>query len=202
MRIKKSGYGVRFTNKVERITVVAVVAAAFAVFNVEQCRGESPRQFWSLDDAAGATASNAVPGGNAGTLVNISAGWDSDVPAALTHSTGSLVFGTNGSQYVNGGYIGIAADGRAKSATVSVWLKPASLTQDMRLWGQLRSISTAPHPLGAISLRNDGFGWALCGFYPLLDKWVPVLPLNLYKTNEWQHLCFVWQNNQVLTYYS
>lgn len=201
MRVLNVSRRIRFTAGCLHSAASSALVFIVAVCMTAVCRGESPRQFWPLDDGAGTTATNAVPGGNAGTLVNISNGWDSDFPAALTHSTGSLAFGTNGAQYVNGGYIGIAADGRAKSATISVWLKPASLTQDMRLWGQLRSTSAAPHPLGAISLRNDGFGWALCGFHNAYS-WVPVLPFGRYTTNEWQHLCFVWQNNQVVTYYN
>jgi len=124
-------------------------------------RGEGPRQFWPLDGSAGTTAMNAVPGGNVGTLINISNGWDSDVPAALTHSTGSLDFGTHGAQFVDGGYIGITTDTRSKGATVSVWLNPASLTDDMRLWGQIRTTTQAPHPLGAIALRRKPNGWTV-----------------------------------------
>ncbi|HQA39081.1 MAG TPA: hypothetical protein PLW27_09265, partial [Kiritimatiellia bacterium] len=100
MRITKSSYAVRGFFLGSRMMQIAVTATSVAACAVVFCRGESPRQFWPLDDGAGSTATNAVPGGNAGTLVNISDGWDSDVPAALTHSTGSLAFGTNGAQYV------------------------------------------------------------------------------------------------------
>jgi hypothetical protein len=158
-------------------------------------------QYWSLEEDSGATAINSVAGGNDGTLVNFSGGgWDTNTPAALASSTGSLDFDTASSQYVNGGHIGVSSTGLNKGATVSVWLKPKSLIQDMRLWGQLNHNTSTPHPLGAISLGSTVNGWVLQGFYPPGDRWLPIMPYNAYVTNVWQHFCFVWTEDQLVTY--
>ncbi len=165
------------------------------------CYGSDVAQYWTFEDAAGVTATNSVVGGNDGTLVNFAGGgWDTDVPAALAYSTGSLDFDTASSQYINGGHIGVSSTGLKKGATVSVWLKPKSRIQDMRLWGQLNHNAATAHPLGAIGLRNDANGWALRGFYPPLNIWSPIMPYNAYATNEWQHFCFVWTKDQLVTY--
>ena len=175
--------------------VVSVVYGAFFSYASDVV------QYWALEEDLGATAVNSVAGGNDGTLVNFSGGgWTNDTPAELTYSTGALDFDTASSQYINGGHIGVSSTGLNKGATVSVWLKPKSLISDMRLWGQLNHNASTSHPLGAIGLGNNGSGWALQGFYPPGDTWVPIMPYNAYAINEWQHFCFVWTEDQLVTY--
>ena len=167
------------------------------------CFGSDVTQYWSLEDASGSTATNSVAGGNDGTLVNFAGtGWTNDTPSTLAYSTGSLDFNTASNQHVNGGHIGVSSTGLNKGASVSVWLKPKSLTADMRLWGQLNRNGSNGHPLGAISLGNNAYGWALQGFYPPGNTWVPIMPFNTYAIDVWQHFCFVWTEDQLVTYHN
>ena len=80
-------------------------------------------QYWTFDDVSGATAANAAPGGNAGTLVNFTgSGWNTDVPAPLAHSSGSLAFSSAETNYVNGGALGLYATGTVGEVTLSFWI--------------------------------------------------------------------------------
>ncbi len=192
---------IRFTTGCLRAS--SALAFTVAVCAAAVCHGNL-RQYWPFDDGAGTTATNAVTGGNNATLMDID-GWTNDVPAALAdRSAGSLDFaGTNLARYVYAGHIGIAADGGAKGASLSVWLKPpAPLTADARLWNPVRTSYKAPHPGGPLASTIDSTGQgSLYGVYPSGSTGL-VLPYGSYKADEWQHYCFVWENNHLVSYYN
>ena len=158
-------------------------------------------QYWAFDDGSGATATNKVTGGNAGTLVNFSGGgWDTDVPSSLAHSGGSLVFDYTGTNYVNCGHVGLASTGGVDSVTVSLWMKPDYVVTDMRLWDPLRAALKAPHPLGIIRFATSGGSFALQGFHPAANAWTNVSYYGAVATNQWQHVGVTWKNKKLVTY--
>jgi len=167
------------------------------------CYGDGLEQLWALDDAAGTTASNAVPGGNAGTLVNFSVGgWDTDVPAPLTgRAQGSLLFTAANTNYVNGGHLGLAVTNAGDRLSLSFWLKPSVIGGDTRLFSMLRQTSATPHPLGAMRLINEPSGQGTLqianGGNP---AWVSLTAAGAIRTNLWQHVCLVWQDTLVTAY--
>jgi len=159
--------------------------------------------YWALDDGTGSIATNSVPGGNSGTLVNFAgAGWDTDVPAALSgRSSGSLMFSSANTNYVNGSYLGISSTGGVDGATVACWLKPGVIVTDMRLWGQLRQTASTPHPVGAVAIKKEANGsGTLQAFHVTSNIWWNITPAGALRTNEWQHLAFAWNGNRLVAY--
>ncbi len=179
------------------------LAFTVTVCTAAVCCGGDLRQYWPFDDGAGTTATNAVTGGNDGTLEYIGDGWTSDVPEALVgRSAGSLNFpNTNTSQRVNAGPIGLAADGGARGASLSFWLKPASAVKNTRLWSMIRTTYSAPAPQGIVLVNSSGGEMTLCG-HDASGGQYRLLANGYYKTNRWQHLCFVWENNHLVTYHN
>lgn len=92
--------------------------------------GDALQQYWTFDDGTGGTATNTVPGGNLGTLVNFAdGGWTSDRPAGLPHSTGALMFSAASSNYVDGGAFGLPSVATKEGATASLWGKPRTIIE-------------------------------------------------------------------------
>ena len=157
-------------------------------------------QYWTFDDGAGATATNAVADGNAGTLVNFGgAGWDTDKPAALPSSAGSLAFSSAQGQYVDCGALGLASPGGGDGVTVALWIKPGKIVVDMRLWAPLRQSSADPHPEGSIRFVADALGQGTLQAATSLG-WVNVTTAGAVLANQWQHLGLTWRANLLETY--
>ena len=163
--------------------------------------GAGPVQYWAFDDGTGATAANSVAGGNAGTLVNFAGGgWDADKPAALTSLAGSLAFSSASGQYVDGGALRLSATGGADEVTLSLWIKPGSIVNDMRLWGQIGPPLSYPNTMGVVAV-NDYYGnGTLQGFDPVKSAWTDIVSPGLIKPNQWQHLVFVWHGIHMIAY--
>ena len=110
-------------------------AVALGLVLVQPAYAAQLTQYWPLDEAPGsATAANAVAGGNTGTLVQFDPAnaWVTDKPAMLSHSTRAIAF-SGGPEYVNFQNIH-----RKGSATVSLWVKPATFDPgDVRLYSQV-----------------------------------------------------------------
>lgn len=162
--------------------------------------GDGLKQYWPLNDGTGSVASNAVAGGNAGTLANFSGGgWDVDVPAPLaSRASGSLAFTSASSTYVNGGHLGMVATGGVDGVSLSLWLKPGVIGSDTRLISMLRQTSTTPHPTGAVRLVADGAGNGTLQVSS--TSWNNLSTVGAIRTNQWQHLCLVWRGNLVDAY--
>jgi hypothetical protein len=159
--------------------------------------------YWAFDDGAGALATNSVPGGNTGVLINFNgAGWDADVPAALAErSSGSLAFTSANTNYVDAGPLGLSSTGGVDGATVALWVKPNTIINDMRLWGQLRQTTSTPNPTGAIAFNREPNGrGSLRAFNMASNFWVNITPVGAIVTNEWHHLAFAWCGPRLVTY--
>ena len=157
-------------------------------------------QYWAFEETSGLTASNGVSGGNAGTLVNFAGTeWSTDTPAALAHSSGALDFeaGTGSGDWVNGGAIGLSSTSAGGGATVSMWIKPESLSNENRPFSQANR--SGAEVAGATRLYSDG----------KLDVWggsspgtgyQTVAPASTIQTGTWQHVALTWSGNTVSAY--
>lgn len=162
-------------------------------------------QYWAFDDGEGAVAANAVSGGNAGALVNFGGGgWTADTPAALSHSTGALMFSSGNNQYVDGGELGLSSVATNDGATISLWVKPSAFTDDMRLFEQFGPSSatlSAPYPNGGMAFVHFSptvgslYGWDNEGL-----AWRLFAPTCQLAVNQWQHLGFVWRGSHLFAY--
>ena len=167
--------------------------------------GAGPVQYWAFDDGSGATAANSVVGGNAGALINFAGGgWTSDTPAALSHSTGALTFSAASSQYVDGGELGLSSVAANDGVTISLWIKPTSFPDSMRLFEQFgppSSTLSSPYPNGGIAFVNFSptvgslFGWDNEGL-----TWRMFAPTCQLVVNQWHHLGFVWRGSHLFAY--
>ena len=174
-----------------------MVAVLVFLSNTTLCLGDGLQQYWPFNDSAGTTASNAVSGGNAGTLVNYTtSGWSTDVPAALAdRANGSLAFASASGHYVDGGHIGLSVTGGVDGVTLSLWLKPGVIGADTRLFSMLRQTWTSPHAVGAIRLMATVGGQGTLQIYNG-STWVSLTSSGAIQTNQWQQLCFVWRGTQ------
>jgi hypothetical protein len=134
------------------------------------CYGSGVAQYWTFDEGAGSVVSNEVASGTVGDLVNFGSNgsvWDTDVPAALaSRSTGSLAFNYANVSYINCGHIGLSSTQGVGEASISMWLKPESLS-DMRLFGQCNA--TTDLPLGTVRF-TPGSGDPTVGRFDALYK--------------------------------
>jgi len=158
-------------------------------------------QYWAFDDVSGATAANAASGGNAGALVNFTgSGWNTDVPAPLAHSSGSLAFSSAGTNYVNGGALGLYATGTVGEVTLSFWLKPQTLG-DTRLLSQLEK-APSKNPSGSIqiSASADFRTGKLQVFNATSGLYTALSPAGALSTGVWQHVALTWRGSEVTCY--
>ncbi len=190
--------------------VARAVACMVSVwFATGLAHGSALVQYWTFDDASGVTAANAVAGGNEGALVNFNGteGWTSEKPAGLPHSTGSLLFTSASSQYVDGGAIGLSSVYSNEGATVSFWIKPRTIVDFARLFAQFGPAGDPPAPYanGGIAMQrvNDEvgtlFGWDTSLSVPIGD-WRQFAPRFGLYTNQWQHVAFVFSGTNMVAY--
>ena len=196
----RAGMGQSFDGHAVGSRVMTGVMAV--LLGVRLAHGDGLVQYWTFDDASGTTAANAAPGGNAGTLVNFTgSGWNTDVPAELAHSSGSLAFSSAGTNYVNGGALGLSATGTVGEVTLSFWLKPQTLG-DTRLLSQLEFPSK--NPAGAVQINSTDFR---TGTLQVLNvstsnvaSFTALSPSGAISTGIWQHVALTWRGNQVSCY--
>lgn len=143
-------------------------------------------QYWPFDDGPGSAAvTNAVSGGNAGTLVGLTPAttWTTDKPAALTYSTAAI------SLSEANGYVNLKNLHLKGSATLSLWINPANYDAgDLRLFSQVPYVSpyggvVRLDPFGAGGVQANGGG-----------DWVNIGSLDQIPAGAWTHLAFVYQD--------
>lgn len=182
--------------KVGSVGLMALVAG-FVV--MQQAAEAALVQYWRFDDGAGTTAANEV-GGNTGTLIpGPTPTWtNSGLNPLLTSrtylpSTYALDFETNSGDYMDGGNLGLVANGSGGQVTVALWAKAESVSSDMRLWGQM---SGAGSEGGAVHFLGDGSAEIWNG-----ASWQNIPGSSGALTaGVWKHLAFVWTNNSVQLY--
>lgn len=143
-------------------------------------------QYWPFDDSADSTTvTNAVAGGNTGTLIGLTpaAAWTTDDPPQLTYSARAISFGEPN------GYVNLKNLRLKGSATVSLWVNPANYdTADMRLFSQVQFVT----PFGGVvrfdpfvsgSVQANGGG-----------DWLSLGTLDQIPAGAWTHLAFVYQD--------
>ena len=152
--------------------------------------------YWTFDDESGTATVDEV-GTNTGTLVPGGTGPDwvtSGLAAPLTSrsfmpSTAALSFKPSGPDYVNLGNLGFATTSSTGEASLSMWINPAALTNDMRLFSQLTG---GVGQAGAAGLFTGGGIQVWSG-----SAWQIAMPAGNLTTGSWQHLAFVWTNDSV-----
>jgi sugar phosphate isomerase/epimerase/HEAT repeat protein len=99
---------------------------------------------------------------------------------------------TDHGNYVDGGNINLTANRDGGAVTVSMWVRPAVLSGDNRLFGQLRGAATQQ---GALRVAGDGHleVWAA-------TAWPQIAPAGTLAADVWTHLALVWTGNSVQAY--
>ena len=159
-------------------------------------------QWWRFDDGAGTTAANQIAGGNTGALRPVGSEplWVlTGLAPALTGrasfpSTAALDFSPAGTlqDYVDGGVLGLASTGPSGEATVSLWVKPETLVDDLRLLGQLAGSASNG---GAVRTRASGAIEVWTG-----GVWVPLAPSGSLANGIWTHVALAWSLGTVTAY--
>jgi hypothetical protein len=178
---------------------VGVVCFAACFSSVPSAAQAALVQYWRLDDGVGTTAANEV-GGNTGTLVpGPTPTWTNTglYPPLTTRtflpSTYALDFEASTNDHMDGGNLGLVANGSGGQATVALWIKAESLTGDDRLWGQLTGATSQG---GAVHFVSGGSAEVWTG-----GTWLPVAGSSGAATvGTWNHLAFVWTNNSMQFY--
>ncbi len=155
-------------------------------------------QYWALEETSGTTSTtNEVASGNTGTMVNFSGNpWVTDTPTALAHSSGSLDFESGNTQWVNGNAIHVSSTGAGGGATVSMWMKPESLSNENRPFSQANRGGAEVG--GATRIYNDGL-LGVWGGYPGTG-YQTLAPASTIQTGTWQHVLFSWSGDTVSAY--
>ena len=171
-----------------------LIIVSVVVTPVTVCFGDGLQQYWPFDEGTGSVVSNGVSGGNAGSLINFGANgseWDTDVPAALvSRSTGSLNFNYVNDSYINCGHLGLEATQNGGEASVSMWIKPESLS-DMRIWGQCSSTTYVPLGYMRFTPGSSGNGCLESGSISA-SGWYPITSYSV-VTGAWNHLVVTWK---------
>lgn len=154
--------------------------------------------YWPLEENTGAVeASSGVPEGNVGALINFDAdaAWTTGDVAAALASRSSVALAFDGADdYIDIGNLGLSSVG-----TLSMWIKPTTVTSPdgmgIRLLGQLTAMPGAglpaidvhvagPFGSGSIQVSDDG-------------NWRALAPDNALETDVWHHLAFVYKPDEV-----
>ena len=172
-------------------------------------------QYWPFDDGAtnptSATAANLVAGGNVGQLSagGVATSWTTSglhgplASRTTDPSTGAVRLNGDDDDIVNGGDIALETTASAGTASVSMWIYPVTITHDSRLLNQVGHIDCCSSGeggslrIGSLSGRvdvwpNDGTDWSTIA--------AGDSPANSVVADEWQHLAFVWNLDQVTLY--
>jgi hypothetical protein len=176
-------------------------------------------QFWPFDDgasnASSATAANLVTGGN---QANLSAGgvpesWvTTGLHAPLANraanpSTAAVRLNSENFDIIDAGDLQLRSSELGGSVSISMWINPETLGQPGgdRLFTQIGPTGCCDSGEGGSTQLiegSEGFGvqmWPNDG-----DDWRTLsdgnLPENAIVLNEWQHLAFVWNHDEVTMY--
>jgi len=155
-------------------------------------------QYFPLDDGTGSsTASNGVPGGLTGQLVNAdpNTAWSANHPAQLSGSVGSVSLAGLG-DYVDLGNFGIQDQG-----TISLWIKPTTVTPStgsgVRLYSEVTTDGKLPADfsgIAAIGLLPSGVltSGSVTVYNAASGSWNLLAPVSTVPANSWTHLAFVY----------
>jgi hypothetical protein len=157
------------------------------------------QEYWLFDDGSGTSAANEIGGGNTGTLVGTPAWITSGLEPKLTDrsilpSTAALDF-TSPNHYVDGGNINLTSTSGGGEVTVSMWLRPDTLSGDLRLIGHLSGASTQAGAVGIGQTAGVGGVWVWTG-----AGFGHVTSAGALTAGAWQHLALVWDSGQVTAY--
>jgi hypothetical protein len=148
-------------------------------------------QYWPFEEVGQETATNMVASGNQAKLINVDKDvcWlVGDVPSVLTRSTASVnLDGVN--DYINLGNLRLNG-----AATLSMWVKPGSYVNDMRLFSPM----PIPLPVGGV-VRVDPFG---SGYFQVNSggSWHNLAPTDSVPAGQWTHLAFAYSEGVVRMY--
>lgn len=146
-------------------------------------------QYWPLDDGGtSAFATNAVSGGNQGSLalMDTNSAWvSSGLAEALSRSKAALAF-DGVDDYVNLGNVKLKDKG-----TISFWVNPVTDDSDLRLFSQLSFVS--PYA-GVIRLDTYGTGDVQINAG---GDWMSLAPMSALPAGSWTHVALVYDYGTV-----
>ena len=122
--------------------------------------------------------------------------WSADVPAALSHSTGSLEFKKDYMQNLTVGDLNLSnvpEMGNAPGVTMSMWIKPTTLADDTRLFGTPNGV---PNTYSAVLRLNENgsiYAWAPA-------TWYSVAPAGTVETGKWQNVTTTFSDDGMTVY--
>ena len=179
------------------------ITNGFTITVLEPVDVSIPVQYWRLDDGSGTNAINHIPAGNTATLVGPPTWITAGLPPKLRKpdyppSTAALDFRSGvTNDYLDGGNINLTSTGAGGGGevTVSMWLKPDTLTGDDRLFGPLRGATSQAGAVGEGESTGVGGLWVWTGatFGHLANA-------GSLSVGTWQHLVLVWDSGQVTAY--
>jgi hypothetical protein len=177
------------------------ITNGFTITVLEPVDVSIPVQYWRLDDGSGTNAINHIPAGNTATLVGPPTWITAGLPPKLRKpdyppSTAALDFRSGvTNDYLDGGNINLTSTGAGGEVTVSMWLKPDTLTGDDRLFGPLSGATSQAGAVGEGESTGVGGLWVWTGatFGHLANA-------GSLSVGTWQHLVLVWDSGQVTAY--
>jgi hypothetical protein len=179
------------------------ITNGFTITVLEPVDVSIPVQYWRLDDGSGTNAINHIPAGNTATLVGPPTWITAGLPPKLRKpdyppSTAALDFRSGvTNDYLDGGNINLTSTGAGGGGevTVSMWLKPDTLTGDDRLFGPLSGATSQAGAVGEGESTGVGGLWVWTGatFGHLANA-------GSLSVGTWQHLVLVWDSGQVTAY--
>ncbi len=183
--------------KIAKRTIATAVTAAGILVGVGAAQAE-PREYWLLDDGSGTSAANEVGGGNTATLVGPPAWITTGLEPKLTDrsvlpSTAALDFDPG--DHVDCGNIGLTSTSTGGEVTVSMWLRPDTLSGDVRLIGHLSGVTTQAGTVGVGQSAGVGGVWVWHG-----GGFGHLTSAGALTAGSWQHLALVWNRGQVTAY--
>ncbi len=189
----------------------ACMLVAICLFGGSSAGAAELVQYWTFDDPQWTyAAQNQVPGGAVGTLNSfVGDEWTTDVPAALSHSTGALEFKSDFMQWVNFGDINLSAGtpwANADGATISFWFKPDVLTADMRMFQAYDSDTAAGYLPAGLHFHSATVGegegatveWGIQAWGA--NPWKTTVPTGSIESGQWHHLAMTYKDNVATTY--
>lgn len=137
-----SGYLSGFTGSIDMVRIYNTELSALDIY--KQAYESAYIGRWSFDDANGATATDASPYGNDGTLTNMTSPWQAGLDDGALEFTGN-------------GYVSVANDSSlqlTKDLSISFWIKPDTMSSRTSLIDKSYGgeFSLVLEPIGALTL--------------------------------------------------
>ena len=179
--------------------------------------------YWSIEGSDWEYDLADLVGGNTATLYGMGDEWEADTPAALASSTSSLKLTPTYSSYLSLGDLNISANAAETSSpvealTLSMWIKPVSLSADTRFFGtNTYTYASEGKTSQLVRINGNTSGFEYIGVnsnLPFVEHepyteenqcgwggWFPTTPNNAIQTNQWSNVIMVWEAGQRMSTY-